>query len=543
MLEAQCTARDVALRRFSRQELISLGELLDRYEEMRVNDVEAVILDWEEEEKRWASAESSDECLRELERRAGRSAVPGDIVVCDGDASFVLEAAAEGWTVRRINDSSILSLGEVLDAYASVELGPPQEDHCSDDELTATAARRRTSTLMRPPPKRAVVAQQQASILSDEERDEERAAHELFVPVVARSRRERDALDAEASAHAARFAACDSEIDAESWQRARRAASHALRPSFTGIHLRRPSDVLYDALIAERRRHPWLAEPNPVYAVAALIARNSLVDPSTAPAAVLAHVTDAFFEARDLRDRDLVERALVSARLVLDALLRYHPALIARREATVAALECVDAAILGDDDDGNRFADKQMLVLSSPAADRELRYQAVLATLQARVARCELLPDDDRPNAARSTRRRHAGAIQALSLLPRNRSARGKLRILVATLEAIATDLGETGVASDDLMPALCDALCDAKLPSPAAEVAFAKTFCRDDKVLLAAEGYALTSFEIALVALQPQQAEVPTGKSALSSPCLSIFESPTRTTSDAIAEDISATS
>jgi len=427
-------------------------------------------------------------------------------------------------SARKRANGETMTIGEVLDAFAIIMV---QEDESDDDLVTVD---RNELKLVRPPPKRAVASAARRAM--DEKRELEKAAMDLFVPVVARSRREREALDREASAVAAQFASAD--LDAEAWRSARRAAGRAPRTAFTGIHVRRPADVLYDALIAERTRKPWIAEPNPVVAVAAHIARDSLRDPTASPRAVLRLVTDSFFDTTGAPGDDLVARALNSARLVLDALLRYHPALASRREAVVAALESVDAAILGGDRDDVSFG------AGDDDDHRELRYQAVLATLQAQVPQ---IPDDD-IFAADPKKSPTAASLAALAALAASRSARGKLRALVATLEAIAADLGR--VASDDLMPALCDTIARADLRAPAAEVAFAKRFCRDEKLLLGADGYALTSFEIALVALSQQPGSArPSLERRSSSDARDRSTSVSRrasNNSDAVTEEIPAT-
>ncbi|KAJ8599080.1 hypothetical protein CTAYLR_007616 [Chrysophaeum taylorii] len=467
---------DVALRRFSMTEVMDLGELLDRYEEVRVNN------NPNERTSKWADA-TTLACGNELERRARRPVQPGETVMCGG-VECVLERGGDyedaPW-VAKIG-AETLSLGEFLDKYPTVN----DDDDDDDDPAADIALERR---LLRPPPKRAPFDD---AFSVDRQRGLERAAQDLFVPVIARSRRERTALDLEASAAARAADKDDIEEDDELWGAARKAAAGALRCYFTGIAFRRPADVLYDALIAERSYKHWIPDPNPVVAVAAYVSRSALADASTAPGAVLAVVNDHFFRP------DAVGRACAAARVVLDSLLRYHPALGSRREATIAALEAVDAALFGDDDAGSST---KWIMDDSDRAARELRYQAVLDSLRDRV---EDLPD----RAALLEKSRSSGgekrpSLAALDKLPLARTARGKLRALVATLEALAAELGETGVASDDLMPALCDTLLQANLQHPAAEIAFAKRFCRDEKLLLGADGYALTSFEIALAALR----------------------------------------
>ena len=52
---------------------------------------------------------------------------------------------------------------------------------------------------------------------------------------------------------------------------------------------------------------------------------------------------------------------------------------------------------------------------------------------------------------------------------------------------------------SQELLAALSDTLAAAQIAAPHAEAAFVHAFCRDRSLLLGVEGYALTSFEVAL--------------------------------------------
>ncbi|KAH8047163.1 vacuolar sorting protein 9 (VPS9) domain containing protein [Aureococcus anophagefferens] len=112
------------------------------------------------------------------------------------------------------------------------------------------------------------------------------------------------------------------------------------------------------------------------------------------------------------RGNDAAADALLAARVVLEAVFKFHPPLGDRADSTVACLESIDAALFGDDDDSD--------------------------------------DDGERPRGASPN-------------------------------EVAVYAVGE---------------------PRASQEVAFAKHFCRDERVFLGVDGYALTSFEIALAAL-----------------------------------------
>mmetsp|Transcript_10703 Transcript_10703/g.37702 ORF Transcript_10703/g.37702 Transcript_10703/m.37702 type:complete len:314 (-) Transcript_10703:176-1117(-) len=223
-----------------------------------------------------------------------------------------------------------------------------------------------------------------------------------------------------------------------------------------------------------------------------------------------------------------VDDALAVSRAVLEALLRYHPHLGTRRDTGLAALEAVDRALFGD---AANYSDVQRDA-------SEKRYAAVFAAVcattkdkDAAFRRSQALRREDEESLHASSRRVDGGlaaslsavavsapsdrvsvaalsdrvSVSALRSLPRQRTSRCKLGALVSALEALADELQAVHgghVAPDELMPALCESVRDADLPCPHAEVAFMTTFSRDDRALLGVEGYALTSFEIALTAI-----------------------------------------
>ena len=163
---------------------------------------------------------------------------------------------------------------------------------------------------------------------------------------------------------------------------------------------------------------------------------------------------------------------------LLSTLLRYHPPLADDRDSIVAALECADAALLGDDDE------------EDDEPSQESRYAAVLARLAATT-----------PPAAVPERAPTKGAAAtALRVVTRRRTARGKLRALVAALNVLSEELGGAP-AAEELLAALSETLAAAQIATPHAEAAFVHAFCRDRSLLLGFEGYALTSLEVALAA------------------------------------------
>ena len=83
-------------------------------------------------------------------------------------------------------------------------------------------------------------------------------------------------------------------------------------------------------------------------------------------------------------------------------------------------------------------------------------------------------------------------------MVTRRRTARGKLRALVAALNVLSEELGGAP-AAEELLAALSDTLAAAQIATPHAEAAFVHAFCRDRSLLLGVEGYALTSLEVAL--------------------------------------------
>ena len=83
-------------------------------------------------------------------------------------------------------------------------------------------------------------------------------------------------------------------------------------------------------------------------------------------------------------------------------------------------------------------------------------------------------------------------------MVTRRRTARGKLRALVAALNVLSEELGGAP-AAEELLAALSETLAAAQIAAPHAEAAFVHAFCRDRSLLLGVEGYALTSLEVAL--------------------------------------------
>ncbi|KAK7253819.1 vacuolar sorting protein [Aureococcus anophagefferens] len=212
--------------------------------------------------------------------------------------------------------------------------------------------------------------------------------------------------------------------------------------------------------------------------------------------------------------------ALLAARAVLEAVFKFHPPLGDRADSTVACLESIDAALFGDDDDSDDDGERPG---ASPERGRGLRRRRAAGepggalrprprrapgrvARRGRARRRGVADAAARRDADEGGRRRaDAPSVRHLRSLPAKRSARAKLRALVGALEALAEELEKRqidSVASDDLMPALCEAVRDARIETPHAQVAFAKHFCRDERVFLGVDGYALTSFEIALAAL-----------------------------------------
>ena len=98
-------------------------------------------------------------------------------------------------------------------------------------------------------------------------------------------------------------------------------------------------------------------------------------------------------------------------------------------------------------------------------------------------------------------------AATALRVVTRRRTARGKLRALVAALNVLSEELGGAP-AAEELLAALSETLAAAQIAAPHAEAAFVHAFCRDRSLLLGVEGYALTSLEVAL-ATPPRAGDV----------------------------------
>ena len=94
-------------------------------------------------------------------------------------------------------------------------------------------------------------------------------------------------------------------------------------------------------------------------------------------------------------------------------------------------------------------------------------------------------------------------------MVTRRRTARGKLRALVAALNVLSEELGGAP-AAEELLAALSETLSAAQLATPHAEAAFVHAFCRDRSLLLGVEGYALTSLEVALATPPRPDAAVP---------------------------------
>ena len=92
-------------------------------------------------------------------------------------------------------------------------------------------------------------------------------------------------------------------------------------------------------------------------------------------------------------------------------------------------------------------------------------------------------------------------------MVTRRRTARGKLRALVAALNVLSEELGGAP-AAEELLAALSETLAAAQIATPHAEAAFVHAFCRDRSLLLGVEGYALTSLEVAL-ATPPRPGDV----------------------------------
>jgi len=589
VLHCQVDGGDVARRKFGKRFVVRLGELLDRYEEIRVNNgekyggasekVEAIFEPAEQEttpviSSLWTQA-SGSACVAELQKRLGRKFSAGDEFKLLGqDSRAILEKSDNDTFIVRLSDTgNHCSLGEFLDLYPSI----------------ASSSSRSKNAIMKPPPKKLYVNLNQKAPNTEEDTDD-RHAFELFIPVVPSSRTERSRLDSQAEEWAQEItqaARADGSINSpticttptkqnytkrktkSSFEQnnslkqksisapslvaigtrekiitnntrpsknamntlAKECARKASRPYFSGVSLRRPADALYDAILEQRKRQAWNATP--AVSVAMTISRAALDDRTTAPGAVFdAIANEAISQGSKIAAADAVD---LVAELSLAALFRYHPALFAHRDTAVATLEACDQALLGDDCEEDN--DSGLSVLrESKKAQREKRYQAVLtAFLVANIdddddaSSSEDLPqsiESDEQSIRNSavdaflvgddfTQTTTKKSVATLRSLRIKRTARGKLRIMVQTLEHIATELAQAkslaspqenkqNIASDDLMPALCDCIKESALPRSQlkAQLAFAKRFNRDPKLLLGADGYALTSFEIALAAL-----------------------------------------
>jgi len=553
----------------------------------------------------WKSADV-EACVAEVRSRLGEAVEAGVSITASGE-KLTLERGGDypeaPWVARFANGSTC-SLGELLDVY-------PQ--------LQKASLR---SPRWRPPPKRATLEsledddddlenrQKAAAAAAEKQRDhhqiyggnnfdDDKTAFDLFVPVVAKSRRERHAYDEEATAFAEKIAkeaeasdeavgccACggpprrshdDDDDDDEvthflaseddhnnvnnnggrggapferkghsgttttttrkQRQRPKRcdllskfavalekeaakAAARASRSYFTGVSLRRPADALYDAVLEQKKRQPYHSSPS--VAVAFAIARAALADIATAPGAAMDAVSANFFggplvvvddlrgEKKKNNNRDVVVfTALEAARVCLRALYRYHPALFCTtRDVAVAALEACDQAIFGEDADAAKDDDTTP---SARDAARELRYCAVIRALAGDDSLPEERPDASEASSSSSSCATSKKSVALLQNLRSKRTARGKLRAMVECLEAITSELSaeaSSRVASDDLMPALCDAIrdSDVSLGELDAQLRFAKIFNRDPKLLLGADGYALTSFEIAAASRRQEE-------------------------------------
>ena len=126
-------------------------------------------------------------------------------------------------------------------------------------------------------------------------------------------------------------------------------------------------------------------------------------------------------------------------------------------------------------------------------ATQEARYGAVLARLAA----------TNPPAAVPERAPTDGAAVTALRVVTRRRTARGKLRALVAALNVLSEELGGAP-AAEELLAALSETLAAAQIAAPHAEAAFVHAFCRDRSLLLGVEGYALTSLEVALATPRP---------------------------------------
>ncbi|KAH8069179.1 vacuolar sorting protein 9 (VPS9) domain containing protein [Aureococcus anophagefferens] len=148
-----------------------------------------------------------------------------------------------------------------------------------------------------------------------------------------------------------------------------------------------------------------------------------------------------------LTEQSPASRAAAWQRQRADALLarprgrlQVPPPLRDRADSTVACLESIDAALFGDDDDSARRRRQR-------GAPNEV---AVYAVGEPRASQEAGGDEPTRPS------------VRHLRSLPAKRSARAKLRALVGALEALAEELEKRqidSVASDDLMPALCEAV------------------------------------------------------------------------------------
>lgn len=116
---------------------------------------------------------------------------------------------------------------------------------------------------------------------------------------------------------------------------AARAAARAPKATYAGrVHADQA-----EALAAAVSASPQCSN---IACVATFICREALNDASTAPGAALRAIAPPGFDA-------IVSTHAASAAL-LSTLLRYHPLLADDRDSIVAALECADAALLGDDE-------------------------------------------------------------------------------------------------------------------------------------------------------------------------------------------------
>ena len=173
---------------------------------------------------------------------------------------------------------------------------------------------------------------------------------------------------------------------------------------------------------------------------------------------------------------------------VLSSVFQYHMKLAESEETIMVTINAVDRVVLAPLYDNVM----KFLIGEHKAADDALT--AKLAGLS--------IPDQ----------RINQDAMRAVASAISARTAYDKLLCFTRFVECVSASCDQkSGSSADDLLPALCSHVVASEFGGLHAEMAFIELFSRNDFMLLGREGYALTSVQAAITALDnaPSAAEV----------------------------------